>query len=176
LCIAPSATPPSSADTYNLKELKKLKNGKNEIIPPRGDKGLSVVGYIEESPLGCSSAEAKEPAASDRCPHQEIIDLYHELLPQLPRIREWTPDRQSMLRTRWNEKKERRSLEWWREFFETKVAPSDFLMGRVKSWQSDLEWIIRPRNFPKVLEGRYLAGDRSKGDSWAERMKLEMED
>ena len=98
--------------------------------------------------------------AADPCPHQKIIDLYHEILPVLPRVREWTPARQTLLRSRWKEKPERQSLDWWRDFFQY-VAQSDFLCGRVAGrngnapWQSDLEWLVRPSNLVKVIEGKY---------------------
>jgi hypothetical protein len=93
------------------------------------------------------------------CPHDSIVDLYHEVLPNLPRIKEWTPSRQSLLRARWNENKERQSVEWWRKFF-SDVSQSDFLMGKVNEFKADLEWLIRPKNFPKVLEGRYSKGSK----------------
>jgi hypothetical protein len=52
-------------------------------------------------------------------------------------------------------------------------------MGRAKEWRADLEWLIRPRNFVKVLEGRYANGSVSNGsksacaqiDEWAAEME-----
>ena len=38
----------------------------------------------------------------------------------------------------------------------TKAGASDFLNGRNKNgWVADFDWIFRPNNFPKVLEGNY---------------------
>lgn len=88
------------------------------------------------------------------CPHKEIIDLYHSILPALTPIKEWTEERQKLLRTRWKEKTERQSLDWWKNFFED-VRRSDFLTGKVNGFKADLEWLIRPKNFIKVLEGKY---------------------
>lgn len=88
------------------------------------------------------------------CPQQEIVNLYHRILPELRKIREWTPFRKKLLRARWNEKRERQTLEWWEDFFEN-VKQSDFLTGKITDFQADLEWLIRPKNFVKVLEGRY---------------------
>ena len=67
--------------------------------------------------------------------------------------------RQQLLRKRWSEKPERQSLDWWREFFGY-VSASDFLMGRANSngrepFDCDLEWLVRPKNFVKVIEGKY---------------------
>jgi len=65
------------------------------------------------SPSGDTSSE--DPTTV--CPHQEIIDLYHEKLPTLPHIREWTKQRQALLRMRWKEKPERQNLDFWPFFF-----------------------------------------------------------
>ena len=89
------------------------------------------------------------------CPHEKIIALYHEVLPQCPQVRDWTPARATQLRARWNEDKKRQSLEWWKEFFEY-VASCDFLTGRTaKPFFADLEWITKSTNFVKIREGKY---------------------
>jgi len=91
------------------------------------------------------------------CPHQEIIDLYHQTLPSLPRVRIWNDKRRRLLQTRWAEDRERQSLDWWRGFFEY-ISQSDFLTGRRTDWKADLEWIVRPENFIKIINGRYHRG------------------
>ena len=86
--------------------------------------------------------------------------LYHEVLPELARVRDWTNDRQAFLRTRWREKPERQTLDWWRKFFGY-VRTCPWLMGQgVTSddrapFFADLEWLVRPKNFRKVIEGKY---------------------
>lgn len=44
-----------------------------------------------------------------------------------------------------------------KEFLEAieKIKESDFLQGKVKDWQITFDWLCRPNNFPKVLEGQY---------------------
>lgn len=94
------------------------------------------------------------------CPHQEIIALYHELLPASPSIREWKGTRQSNLRTRWNEDPKRQHLDYWRRLF-AYVAQSEFLTGRArtaegrKPFVASLDWIVKSENFTKIREGRY---------------------
>lgn len=40
-----------------------------------------------------------------------------------------------------------------------KAAQSDFLNGKNdKGWRADFDWLFRPNNFPKVLEGNYDKG------------------
>lgn len=94
------------------------------------------------------------------CPHQEIIELYHKHLPMCPAVKQWTDKRQSLLRQRWKEEPERQDVEWWARFFGY-ISNSSFLTGRVntnpdrKPFVVDLEWIIKPSNFVKIIEGRY---------------------
>ena len=94
------------------------------------------------------------------CPHEAIIAEFHAALPTLPRIREWTPARAAMLRTRWREKPERQAVEWWRGFFRY-VGESDFLTGRSDrsdkhgTWECSLPWLLKAENFAKVIEGHY---------------------
>jgi hypothetical protein len=99
-------------------------------------------------------------AATPACPHQAIIGLWHEVMPELPRIREWSDTRQSHLQARWRAKPERQTLDWWEAFF-TYVRKSDFLMGRMPgrdggaSFKLTLPWLLKPENFAKATEGNY---------------------
>jgi len=98
------------------------------------------------------------PAKQD-CPHQQIIALYHEVLPQCPQIRDWTPARAVQLRARWNEDARRQNIDYWRKFFEY-VAQCDFLVGKANAggkrpFFADLEWIVKSANFTKIREGKY---------------------
>ena len=95
--------------------------------------------------------------AKPDCPHQEIIAIYHQVLPQCPQIRDWTPARATQLRARWNEDGKRQNLEYWKKFFEY-VASCDFLVGKSdskKPFFADLEWITKSTNFVKIREGKY---------------------
>ena len=104
-----------------------------------------------------------EPLDLNPCPHKKIIELYHVVLPELPKIRTWPEHRKKALKTRWNEDSSRQSLDWWRGFFLEKVKPSDFLCGRVNEWTASLDWIILPRNFAKVLDGFYVRDVKKNG-------------
>lgn len=89
------------------------------------------------------------------CPQQKIIDSYHNTLPELPRVKHWPENLQTILRTRWKEDPVRQNLAWWEKFFRY-VHESDFLMGRTReAFVADLEWLVRPKNFTKIANGRY---------------------
>jgi len=93
------------------------------------------------------------------CPHTEIISAYHKILPELRQVRQWNEARKKFLARRWAEDEDRQTVDWWREFFGY-VRKSRFLMGNVsghdgRTFQADLEWLVRPTNFVKVIEGKY---------------------
>lgn len=94
------------------------------------------------------------------CPHQEIINLYHEVLPASPRIKDWTPARAASLKARWNEGTDRQTLDYWRGLFEY-ISGIPFLTGRTpgsnghKPFVLSLDWLLKAENFAKVREGRY---------------------
>lgn len=109
------------------------------------------------SPKGESPSEQK--SEKDNCPHQQIVDLYHEMLPSATHVRCWTSKRRRALKARWDEDKKRQNLDWWRRLFEY-IATCDFLMGRVHSqgkppFEISLPWIVNEENLAKIIEGNY---------------------
>jgi hypothetical protein len=116
-------------------------------------------------PPAANDVPAKRYEVPD-CPHTQIVDLYHEHCPTLPRCEVLNDSRRGMLRQRWREvcTTEKfdapHALEWWRDYF-TFVAESKFLTGRAKPkpgdepFLADFEWLIGPKNFAKVIERRY---------------------
>jgi hypothetical protein len=110
----------------------------------------------EINPFVPGDAEDKKPrSAKPDCPHQAIIELYHQRLPQCPAIRDWTPARATQLRARWNESHDRQSLDYWADLFDY-IAKCDFLVGKsAKPFIADLEWITKSKNFTKIREGKY---------------------
>ena len=160
------------------RDKKKIKREDRKNVPKevQGDVSGDVPdreGEGEGEGEGEKTLEAYVETPVSTCPHQEIISLYHEVLPELPPVKLWTPQRQAILRQRWVESPERQCMEWWREYFK-KIRGSPFLMGKEKDFRADLEWIIRPKNMPKIIEGRYSKrngnGNRHAGiKSWLER-------
>lgn len=48
------------------------------------------------------------------------------------------------------------------------VKDSDFLQGKHKGrpWQITFDWVIKPRNYPKVLEGNYKNENQDNANDW----------
>jgi uncharacterized protein YdaU (DUF1376 family) len=103
------------------------------------------------------------------CQHQAVIDLYHQQLPTLRRVEVWNAARQGYLRQRWREVAAELGkdkpisasavLDWFNDFF-GHIQKSRFLVGKVNSkdgraFTADLEWILKPSNFAKIVEGKY---------------------
>ena len=117
-----------------------------------------------------ASVVASHPAA-DRlaCPHQEILALWAEILPELPNPKTWGPDRERALRSRWNETAKRlrwetreQGVEWFGRMFRY-IRTIPFLMGETargeghEAWTCDLPFILTPKQFAKIIDGGYRA-------------------
>ena len=104
------------------------------------------------------------------CDHKAVLSLYHACLPNLPACEVWNDNRAGLLRQRWREVAQELAkegpvdrvalLSWWERFFDH-VGRSKFLTGKApggkdrKPFLADLEWLIRPNNFAKIIENRY---------------------
>jgi len=101
-----------------------------------------------------SSSSSSSSEKTHDCPHQKIIDLWHEILPELPRVKAWSKKRKGLLNARWKENKKRQNLDYWKSLFEY-IRGSDFLMGKVKDFNASLPWILTEEKFIRVIEGFY---------------------
>ena len=119
---------------------------------------------------GVEQVEGHQPAqkpTAPPCPHQQILDLYHELLPELPCMKVWNGTRQQHLAARWRERWKSKNystqvegLAYFRKLFEYIGRECDWLMGKIpgrngKPFFATLEWIVSPGNFAKIIEGNY---------------------
>ncbi len=110
----------------------------------------------------CKPVQEEAAAAAmpkqDACPYQKIIDLYHEILPQHPRVKIITNKRKSHIKARWMNGAN--GLPFWTDYFET-VAKSKFLTGKVTPQQgrkvfiADIDFLIREDVLVKTQEGKY---------------------
>ena len=102
-----------------------------------------------------------------KCPYAEIVGLYHDILPELARVRVLSDSRKKALGARWKEKipnqdgLQSNTLDWWKGYFRY-IRGSDFLMGktrpsggRERPFKADFEWLIQKGNLINVIEGKY---------------------
>lgn len=106
---------------------------------------------------GLHPAPSAQRVKTANCPTEQLLALYHETLPMCPRVQKMTDTRERLLRSRWREHPD---VELWRQYFHI-VRDSKFLTGKTNGsrdrapFLADFEWLIKPGNFAKVMEGRY---------------------
>ena len=106
-----------------------------------------------QEPLRNTKEESKESKESKKSKIynspdgelQKIIELFNSICISLPNI-QMTDSRRRALQ---NSK-----IKDWEQLF-GKVEASDFLSGRVKDWKASFDWVIKPVNAVKILEGNY---------------------
>lgn len=136
--------------------------------PPFGDGSSSSSSSstsVKKEPKGSSSAGKLPP-----CPFDEIVALYHELLPELPGVRVMDKAREKAIRDRWawvltsnrpdgsrRAENVQQGLDWFREYF-GRTRDNDFLMGRTPrsgehaNWRPDIEFLCKSQGLKHVLE------------------------
>jgi len=92
-------------------------------------------------------------------PYESITNLYHDILPQNPRIAKLSPARKAQIRARWLNGIG--DIEAWERYFNI-VAGSKFLTGQVppsrdrsKPFIADIDFLIKEANVLKIVEGKY---------------------
>jgi uncharacterized protein YdaU (DUF1376 family) len=118
-----------------------------------------LVGDSSDARRQQSPGRVKAAAYQRREFHDQVVAAYHETLPDLPAVRDWSERRRRKLNARIAERlraqKPADTVEYWRKLF-ANVAASDFLTGRRTEWRCPgLEWLLEPKNFTKVIEGSY---------------------
>lgn len=81
----------------------------------------------------------------------EVVASYQRICRSLPRVRDLTEARRRAIRSA---AKRLAACGGFDALFH-RVEASDFLTGRSGGWQAGFDWILRPANLAKILEGNY---------------------
>lgn len=127
------------------------------------------------TPIEAPSEQKKKPSASSArptipCPYQSIVDLFHEKLPSLSKVKLMPDSRQKALRKLWGwvlstskPNGDRRAataeqaLAWIGDYF-ARAADNDFLMGRGErtgthaNWRCDIDFLLTDKGMGHVIE------------------------
>ena len=117
-----------------------------------------------------TDSETPKPWEPPNCPHGDVLALWAEVLPAMPQHlpSQWRGARADHLRARWRETAaEKRwqspaeGLAYLRKLF-AYCGQSPFLTGRAvqrdtakRPFVMELEWLVTPGNWAKVIEGKY---------------------
>lgn len=97
------------------------------------------------------------PTAEETSLYQQIVDMYHSMCPDLPKVTKITDVRRSALHARFEEIEEKEPgqiFATFRRLFEH-VKASAFLQGKKGSWRANFDWLTNQQNFAKVMGGSY---------------------
>jgi len=150
------APKPRASDASGTRESGVKAEGKGR--EGKGREGEKNTSHLDEPNDDQQTAEIHELPKQKNCPYQEIVNLYHEALPELPKVQKLTDTRKGYIRQRWQE--DLPDMDHWKNFF-TFIRKSDFLMGRTPGrnggppFRADIEWITKPANFVKISEDKY---------------------
>lgn len=102
--------------------------------------------------------EDMEYAEVKQCPYQAIQNMFNRICISYPRVRGIDGKRRQLVSGRWTSYPD---LEVFRQVFEN-AENSSFMKGQGRNgWTADFDWMMKPSNFQKVLEGNY--NDRPQG-------------
>lgn len=152
----------------------------DEPKPPPSSSSSSSSSDLDKEPYGSVGSaddpgDKKNPKEDEKtelpaCPVQKVVDLYHEVLPELPKVRLLNDGRRRSIQKLWKwvltskktDKTARatnaeEALAWIQQYF-TIARGNDFLMGRTPrtgehvNWQCDLDFLLTDRGMKHVIE------------------------
>lgn len=110
-----------------------------------------------------------------RCNTQSVVDIYHEVLPEMPRVKLMSDGRRKAVSSFWrfvftSRKSDgtprattaQEAMDWIRGYFE-RARDNDFLMGRGQKsgghagWQCDLDFLLTEKGKKQVIEKTRVA-------------------
>jgi hypothetical protein len=119
------------------------------------------------------SMNHQEPSSRSKlplCPHAAIVEIFHDVLPEMPRVKLMGEPRKKVLGAFWKwifteptssgavrAQTVEAALAWIRSYFE-RARSNDFLMGRTArgeghgNWKCDLEFLLSDKGKRQVIE------------------------
>lgn len=102
-------------------------------------------------PIVPREGDAPEPVPRENVQYKKIADYWNSVCTELPKVQAMSENRKKAVRARVKEYGEETVLQ-----VIALVKQSDFLCGRTgNSWNASFDWVMKPANFVKVLEGNY---------------------
>jgi hypothetical protein len=115
------------------------------------------------SPNGELSASpaADAPTRADAIPYQAIVDAFNRTLTGLPKVRELTSKRRTLIRSAWQASPHRRSMDFWQAYLD-ECQDDAFLNGTGpyanghENWRPSFDYLLRAdvvtRTFERAID------------------------
>lgn len=165
---APSK-PLRSQEQEQEQEQEQDKKEPNGSVGSADEAGPENETVDDQRPAGDQAEEGDDPKLP-ACPVEAIVELYHQQLPELPRVRLLSDKRRKSIRKLWRwvltSKKTdntpraasaEEAQAWLRSYF-GRARKNDFLMGRGHrsaehaGWQCDLDFLLTDNGMKHVIE------------------------
>ena len=161
----------TDGETFHIKNWRE-RQYKSDTSTERVRKHRKRHGNVSETPRARSESEPESDSEPKKSPNgdssdlqtddlQLASDLYNETAQRcgLSKIQAMNSSRRTKLKARL---KECGGIDGWRFALE-KVEASPFLRGETTDWRANLDFMLRPSNFTKLMEGGYDKGRGASG-------------
>lgn len=164
---SPAKSPAQRKREQREREREAAANGES---PQCHDASRNVTTDKDKEEIKEANASVGSADRLPRCDTQSVVDLYHDTLPELPRVRLMTDGRRKAVSAFWRfvltSKKSdgtpratdaAQAMEWIRGYF-TRARDNDFLMGRGhkaaghEGWQCDFDFLLTEKGKKHVIE------------------------
>lgn len=112
---------------------------------------VNVSSNEDITPLSSDEDNSSAKPTREHVPYQEVVEKFNEICLSLPQVQKLTPARRQAIKGRCSEYSVPEIVDVFR-----RAENSDFLSGRNGNWNGcSFDWLMKPSNFIKVLEGNY---------------------
>lgn len=149
-----------------LQKAKQSEGGNDDVTLQQRKSNAPDTDTDTDKSAKALSSSAKLPT----CPVDRVIEVYHEVLPELPAVRLKTESRTRAIRKFWQwvltskkadstrrAESSEQALAWLADYF-GRVRDNDFLMGNTPKtgdhagWKCDLDYLLTERGMKQVIE------------------------
>ena len=124
---------------------------------------------MERMPTATPSQEMPCQAAPTLV--MDILAVFNEVLPELPKAEALTSSRTQAIKSRINDDPARQSPDWWRRYFE-RVRLFPWLMGNnPNNWKATFDWLTSEDGMRKVIEGAFTQAQRQSKEYSPEELR-----
>ena len=115
------------------------------------NENVNVSSNEDITPLSSNEDNSSAKPTREHVPYQEVVEKFNEICLSLPQVQKLTPARRQAIKGRCSEYSVPEIVDVFR-----RAENSDFLSGRNGNWSGcSFDWLMKPANFLKVLEGNY---------------------